>query len=71
MEKQIRTRIISQDTEWEMIELKGKWTTLTWGSKDSAGNVEFCCDHENGTETIFYTQEELKQLISFLQKQIV
>ena len=70
--EQSRITVISPDTEWEMMQIRGLWTTFTWNSKDKEGDVELSCEsNENGTETLYLNQDEIKQLITFLQKQVI
>lgn len=54
--------------EWDRINIKQ--TSSEWcidGCKD--GDVEFSCHpHESGTCSLFLNQDELKQVIEFLQE---
>ena len=65
-----KIEIISEGTEWESIKIKRKWEAWTIDSADKDGDVEIACEGADGTAMLFLSQDELKQVIAFLQKQI-
>ena len=71
METKNKLIITNADTEWEMLEFKSKWASWCICSKDREGNVQLDCDHDYGSETTHLTQDEIKEIIAFLQRQII
>lgn len=63
----------NEGTSWESIDLKGKRETLSIESKDSHNDVEISLtdNGNNCNHCIYLNQEQLKIVISFLQKQVV
>lgn len=63
----------NEGTSYESIDLEGKWETLSIESKDTQNDVEIEVrdDSNNCTHHIYLNQEQLKIVISFLQKQVV
>jgi hypothetical protein len=57
--------------EWDTIEFNGKWTHMEISSVDKDGDIgiEIIRDGDPSVN-IFLNQENIKQLISHLQKQI-
>jgi hypothetical protein len=54
---------------WETLIIKQKWTSWEF-SQCSDGDVEICCDGENGSQHLFLNQDELPTLIKFLQTKV-
>lgn len=55
--------------QWETLQFKFKWET--WEiTQHSDGDVEISCDDDEGTKCLFLNQEELKQVITFLQSKV-
>lgn len=55
--------------QWEALHIEQKWDT--WEiSQHSDGDVEIRCEDDEGSKTLFLTQEELKQVIKFLQSKV-
>ena len=60
---------IRETESW--IEFKGKWATWCFESVDRDGDVAVeCLEERTGSNTLFLSQDALKQLITFLQKQV-
>jgi hypothetical protein len=55
--------------EWDRIDVKTKWADWTIESS-STDHVSIACDTGNGDENLILNQEELKQLIEFLQSKV-
>lgn len=56
--------------EWDHITIKDRWDEWTIDSNN--GDVEISnFSEENGTKSLFLNQDELKQLIQFLQSKII
>ena len=57
--------------QYNEIEFKGKWVTMTVSSADLGGDVEINIS-ESGYDDqyVFLNQENIKQLITHLQKQL-
>jgi hypothetical protein len=55
---------------WDRIDIKQKWSE--WGVEGHLdGDVEFSCyTNDSGTHSLFVNQDELKQLIEFLQSKV-
>jgi Holliday junction resolvase len=60
------------NTQHEGIMIKQSGTRLIWGvcAVDSWDKVAVECITEDGTNTLYLNQDELKQFITFLQKQV-
>ena len=56
--------------EWDRIDIKQKWSE--WGIEGHLdGDVEFSCyTNDGGNNSLFVNQDELKQLIEFLQSKV-
>jgi hypothetical protein len=68
---QPKMTIINEGTDWEMLKMEGKWATWTIDKMDRDGDVEIMCeDATTGSNSLFLTQDELKLVIAFLQKQV-
>jgi hypothetical protein len=55
--------------EWDRIEVKNKWANWTI-ENFSDGNVEIECWTDDVSNSLLLNQEELKQLIEFLQSKV-
>ena len=57
--------------EWDRIDIKQKWSDWTIdGCHD--GDVEIACHtNDSGAHSLFINQDELKQLIEFLQSKVI
>ena len=55
--------------EWDRIEVKNKWADWTIESY-SDGDVSIECNIGRGGECLILNQEELKQVIEFLQSKV-
>ena len=68
---QPKMTIINEGTDLEILQMEGKWTTWTIDKIDRDGDVEIMCeDKTTGSNSLFLTQDELKIVIAFLQKQV-
>jgi hypothetical protein len=56
--------------KWNTIEFKGRWTSMEVSSADHEETVEFSMVVHDEEFRVFLNQENLKQLITHLQKQI-
>ena len=55
--------------QWETMHIARKWET--WEiSRHHDDDIEISCEGSDGTAMLFLSQDELKQVIAFLQKQI-
>ena len=57
------------NTDWNSMSIQGKWSTWNIDSYPD-GDVEIECDNSNGSEHLILNQDELKQVIKFLQSKI-
>lgn len=64
-------KIYNEQGNFPSLEFKGKWAKLRVETKDHEGDVEFEMEDGNSTNQIYVNQENLKRLISFLQKQVI
>jgi len=55
---------------WEQIKIVGRWATWTIDSVDHQGDVDISCEENDDERSLFLSQDELKEVIAFLQKQI-
>jgi hypothetical protein len=59
-------------TDYEYIILKwGNDKSIEFCSKDKDGDIEICHNHYDESPTIYLNQEQIKALITFLNKQII
>ena len=65
-----RMKIHNEGHEWEMMEINSRWAQWTIESAGVGGDVVIECCEDNSTSYLSLTQDELKQVIAFLQKQI-
>lgn len=56
--------------EWNRLEIKGKWTEWTISSY-SDGDVEIEATGDDTTKYLILNQDELKQVIEFLQSKVI
>jgi hypothetical protein len=55
---------------WNTIEFMGKWTNMEVSSIDKDGDLEITVTNDGEDFRVFLNQENIKQLITHLQKQI-
>ena len=55
--------------EWDSLVVKQKWSTWTMSGYVD-GDVEVCCDTDEGSTSLILTQDELKLVIEFLQSKV-
>ena len=56
--------------DWDRIDIKQRWSEWTIdGCLD--GDVEIHCSSDNNSCSLFVNQDELKQLIEFLQSKVI
>lgn len=69
MATESRIKILHEGTDWERLEIKRRWET--WEvSRCHDGDIEISCEGSDGTAMLFLSQEELKEFIAFLQKNV-
>jgi hypothetical protein len=66
----MRFERLCKDSEYESLILKGKWNEWNIYSADRSGDVEISVDGDDGSKCVSLSQDELKVLVEFLQKQI-
>lgn len=55
--------------QWETLQMKFKWET--WEiTRHHDDDVEISCEDSEGTTCLFLNQDELKQVIAFLQTKV-
>lgn len=68
---EFRETIFENKPEWNSIEFIGKWTNMEVTASDTDGDVEIAIDAGwDQSVHIFLNQENIKQLINHLQKQL-
>ena len=68
---QSRIRITSDPTMWgEQLTIAGKYPKWIIDSADPEGNVDITCELNDNHHYLFLSQDELKEVIAFLQKQV-
>jgi hypothetical protein len=55
--------------EWNSLTVTQKWSTWTM-DESFDGDVELCCSSSEGDTSLFLNQDELKQVIEFLQSKV-
>jgi hypothetical protein len=73
MNTQPKMTTLFEGTNWETLKIESKWATWTIDKMDGDGDVEIMCDSSDRFSTpnsLFLTQDELKLVIAFLQKQV-
>lgn len=70
-EERFKVNKYEDHPEWDRIDIKQKWSEWTIdGGLD--GDVEISCyTNDGGTHSLFVNQDELKQLIEFLQSKVI
>ena len=59
------------DPAWgEQLTIVGKYSTWTIDSADPQGSVDITCDEDYTNHYLYLSQDELKEVIEFLQKQV-
>lgn len=65
----IKSKIYESNPEWNSLEINQNWSNWHISSLPN-GEVEIECYTENGSEHLFLNQDELKQVIAFLQTKL-
>ena len=64
-----RIQIFNEGTPWECLRIQRKWET--WEIEQCTdSDVEITCQGTDGTATLFLSQDELKEVIAFLQSKV-
>lgn len=66
----MRFKKLCEGSEYESLMIKGKWDEWNIESADSGSGVEISVHGDDGSKCVYLSQEELKVLVEFLQKQI-
>ena len=61
----------NDESGYDRLIIKRKWTTLDISSVDKDGDIEIELDDSHETISLYITQNEIKEIIEFLQKQII
>lgn len=61
----------NDESGYDRLIIKRKWTTLDISSVDKDGDIEIELDDSRETISLYITQSEIKEIIEFLQKQII
>ena len=61
----------NDESGYDRLIIKRKWTTLDIRSVDKDGDIEIELDDSRETISLYITQNEIKEIIEFLQKQII
>lgn len=61
----------NDESGYDRLIIKRKWTTLDISSVDKDGDIEIELDDSRETISLYITQNEIKEIIEFLQKQII
>jgi hypothetical protein len=64
-----RIKIHNEGQKYEMFEINGKWAQWSIDSVNKNGDVFIECCDGNNVSTLALSQNELKQVLEFLQKQ--
>jgi hypothetical protein len=68
-EERFKITKYENNPHWDRIDIKQKWSEwIIEGHLD--GDVEFSCYTDDGNNSLFVNQDELKQLIEFLQSKV-
>ena len=67
---EFKENVYAEWPEWNSIEFKGKWIKMEVKSADSSGDVEISITEDGDEKFVFLNQENLKHLITHLQKQL-
>lgn len=63
--------IINDESGYDRLIIKRTYTTLDISSVDKDGDIEIELDDSHETISLYITQNEIKEIIEFLQKQII
>jgi hypothetical protein len=66
---EIKINKFESTPEWNSMEIKGKWNSMEISS-DSDGIIELEFSTSEDRGSVFLDQDELKQLIEFLQTKV-
>jgi hypothetical protein len=69
MEKEIIKR--GNESCYETLIIQGKWTSLELTSVDKDGDIEIELNNTDENISLYLNQNEIKEVIEFLQKQII
>jgi|688.fasta_scaffold72635_10 hypothetical protein len=69
MEKEIIKR--GNESGYETLIIQGKWTSLELTSVDKDGDIEIELNNTDENISLYLNQNEIKEVIEFLQKQII
>ena len=61
----------NDESGYDRLIIKRKWTTLDMSSVDKDGDIEIELDDSRETISLYITQNEIKEIVEFLQKQII
>lgn len=61
----------NDESGYDRLIIKRKWTTLDMSSVDKDGDIEIELDDSRETISLYINQNEIKEIIEFLQKQII
>lgn len=62
--------LLNEGTDWESIQIKRKWEVWTIDLADKDQDVAISCEGSDSTAILYLSQEELKEVVAFLQRQI-
>lgn len=67
---EFKENVFVECPEYNSIEFEGKWIKMEVKSADNSGDVEISITEDGDEKFVFLNQENLKQLITHLQKQV-
>jgi hypothetical protein len=67
MNKQIQ--IFHEGKPWECLRIQTKWETWEIGQCTDS-DIEITCEGTDGITTLFLSQDELKEVVAFLQSKV-
>ena len=65
----LEVRKNENNPELDSLVVERKWSTWTMYSH-SDGDVEVCCETDRGDTSLYLSQDELKQVLEFLQSKV-